>query len=194
MNNESNLAANIAKGVISGLVASFVMNVFQQNASKLLSGDQKSHGAQSQQDGSPDHGAGAYLAGKHADDPKDNAPERLANLVSVAATDQPLDKDDKHRGGTLFHYLFGATTGGIYAGLSQLAPVTGIGLGVPYGSAVWLVADEMVVPALGLSKASAEYPASIHAYALASHVVYGLTTDLVLRMLGGKVDGSEVSH
>lgn len=190
MNNQSNLAANVAKGVISGFVASFVMNVFQQGATKLLSGDQKSHGAQSQQDGTPDHGAGAYLASKQVDDPKDNAAERLANLVSVAATDQPLDKKEKERGGTFFHYAFGATTGGIYAGLSQLAPVTGVGLGVPYGAAVWLVADEMVVPALGLSRSAAEYPVSIHAYALASHVVYGLTTDLVLRMLGGKVETS----
>lgn len=194
MNNQSNLAANVAKGIVSGFVASFVMNVFQQNATKLLGGEEKSQGAQSQQQGLPDRGAGKYLSSRNADDPEDNAAERLANFVSVATTDQPLDKDDKDRGGTLFHYLFGATTGGIYAGLSQLAPVTGVGLGIPYGAAVWVIADEIVVPALGLSRDSDEYPASIHAYALASHLVYGLTTDIVLRLLGGKVDSLESSH
>jgi hypothetical protein len=37
------------------------------------------------------------------------------------------------------------------------------------------------VPALGLSKSSEEYPLSIHAYALTSHLVYGLTTEVVRR-------------
>ena len=56
-----------------------------------------------------------------------------------------------------------------------------VGAGLPYGASIWIVADEGVVPALGLSKSPAEYPLSIHAYALASHFVYGLTTELVRR-------------
>jgi hypothetical protein len=36
-----------------------------------------------------------------------------------------------------------------------------------------------VLPALGLSKPTTEYPLSTHAYALASHLVYGLTTEIV---------------
>jgi hypothetical protein len=39
----------------------------------------------------------------------------------------------------------------------------------------------VAVPALGLSKKPTESPAAVHAYALASHAVYGLTTDLVRR-------------
>lgn len=42
---------------------------------------------------------------------------------------------------------------------------------------------KVAVPALGLSKKPAEYPAAVHAQALASHLVYGLTTDLVRRGL-----------
>jgi len=52
---------------------------------------------------------------------------------------------------------------------------------LPFGAAVWAIADEGIVPAAGLSKSPTEYPLSIHAYALASHLVYGLTTELVRR-------------
>jgi uncharacterized membrane protein YagU involved in acid resistance len=51
------------------------------------------------------------------------------------------------------------------------------GAGSAYGAAVWLVGDEAVVPLLGLSKPPSQYPASTHAYALASHLVYGLTLE-----------------
>ncbi len=54
-----------------------------------------------------------------------------------------------------------------------------MGAGLPFGSAVWAIADDVVVPALGLSKSPTAYPLSTHAYALTSHWVYGLTTELV---------------
>lgn len=54
-----------------------------------------------------------------------------------------------------------------------------LGLGLPFGAAVWFVADEIALPALGLSKKPTDYPAGVHTKALASHLVYGLSTDLV---------------
>ena len=75
----------------------------------------------------------------------------------------------------------GVTSGLIYGIVSEIALVTTAGLGLPFGAAVWLVADAVVVPALGLSKPVTEFPLSTHAYALSSHLVYGLTTDLVRR-------------
>jgi uncharacterized membrane protein YagU involved in acid resistance len=44
---------------------------------------------------------------------------------------------------------------------------------------VWLLADEGIVPALGLSKGPKDYPLSTHAYAFASHLVYGIATEVV---------------
>ena len=55
--------------------------------------------------------------------------------------------------------------------------------GIPFGAALWLAADEIGVPAAGLAKGPAEYPVSKHASALAAHLVYGATTELVRRGL-----------
>ena len=73
------------------------------------------------------------------------------------------------------------TTGGLYGAIAELKPATTAGAGLPFGAAVWLIADEIIVPAFGLSKPPTEYPPSTHAYSIASHLVYGLTTEIVRR-------------
>ena len=61
----------------------------------------------------------------------------------------------------------------------------GLAAGLPFGAAFWLLADETAVPLLGLSKGPTEYPLSTYAYALASHLVYGLTAEAVRRAVRG---------
>jgi putative membrane protein len=173
----------LAAGVVGGLVASAVMNQFQALWGRLAHGEERAHGAQSLQQGAPEHGVGRELQARGDDDARDDAAERLANAVAVSVFDQELTRGEKARAGTALHYAFGAATGGLYGAIAELAPVVTAGAGLPYGAVVWLTADEGVVPALGLSKSPAEYPLSIHAYALASHFVYGLTTELVRRAL-----------
>jgi uncharacterized membrane protein YagU involved in acid resistance len=73
----------------------------------------------------------------------------------------------------------------LYGAAAEFAPGVTTGEGALFGAAVWVTADEGVVPLLGLSKSPTEYPLSIHAYALASHLVYGLTTEVVRRAVRG---------
>ena len=67
----------------------------------------------------------------------------------------------------------------MYGAAAELAPEVAAGVGLPFGAVFWLVADEGAVPLLGLSKGPTEYPLSMHVYALASHLVFGLTAELV---------------
>lgn len=178
---EGNVWKGLAAGVVGGLVASLVMNKFQALLSKLAEGEERSHGAQSQQQGHPQRGIGRELQKEGKDDADDDAAERLANAVSVAVSDQELTESEKETAGTALHYAMGVTSGAIYGVAAELIPESTIGAGLPFGAAVWLVADEGIVPAIGLSKSPAEYPLSIHAYSIASHLVFGLTTELVRR-------------
>lgn len=79
------------------------------------------------------------------------------------------------------HYGFGTVTGAAYGVAAEVAPASAAGEGLPFGTFVWLTADEIAVPALGLSKPAGQYPVSTHVYALASHLVYGLTLELSRR-------------
>lgn len=179
---ESDVLKGLAAGVVGGLVASVVMNGFQKFLGKLITGEEKSHGAQSLQQGLPRHGAGRMLQERGADEARDDAAERLANTISVGVLGRELTKSEKDAGGTALHYAYGISMGAVYGTAAEFAPgVVAVGAGAAYGASIWLVADEVVVPALGLSKSSGEYPLAIHAYALASHLVYGLTTEAVRR-------------
>jgi uncharacterized membrane protein YagU involved in acid resistance len=153
-------------GLIGGLVASFVMSEFQRLLSALSEEEKKTKK-------------------KKEDEP---ANVKTAEAISENVFDHKLKKSEKEPAGEAVHYAMGATSGLIYGIASEIAPMTTVGLGLPFGAAVWLVADDVVVPALGLAKPATQYPLSTHAYALSSHLVYGLTTDLVRRAVRDLLD------
>lgn len=178
---EGDVWKGLAAGVVGGLVASVVMNGFQALLSRQFAGEERSHGAQSLQQGTPRQGVGRELQAEGKDEPEDDATERLANAISVAVFDHELTEQEKELAGTALHYAMGTTSGALYGAVAEVVPQATAGAGLPYGLAVWLVADEGIVPAAGLSKSPAEYPLWIHAYSLSSHLVFGLTTELVRR-------------
>jgi len=182
---EGDVWKGLLAGVVGGLVASVVMNKFQAALGKRITGVERSHGAQSLQSGSPRQGIGQNLQERGSDEPQDDAAMRLANAISVGLSGHELTRGEKHTGGTALHYAYGVSMGALYGAAAELAPVVAAGAGLPYGVSIWVVADEGIVPALGLSKQSSEYPLSVHAYALASHAVYGLTTEVVRRVVRG---------
>jgi len=170
----------LAAGLVGGLVASWVMNQFQTGLQKMLEGGDKS---QSSKEDSPQQGAGAELNRIGLEDPSDNATERTANIIAAKGFGTSLSKEEKKTSGEVVHYAFGGTTGAFYGLLSELTDQVTLGRGALFGIGVWLAADEIAVPVLGLSKPAAKTPLSTHAYALASHIVYGITTDTLRRVV-----------
>jgi len=156
---------------------------------KLMEGEERPHGAQSLQQDLPDHGLSLALQKRGSDDPDDNAAIRTGNAVSELVFDHKLSKSEKETAGAIAHYAMGATSGAIYGAAAEVLPITTVGEGIPFGAAVWAIADEAVVPAIGLSKPGKDYPLLIHVYALASHLVYGLTTEFVRRNVRRVLDG-----
>jgi len=67
--------------------------------------------------------------------------------------------------------------GGLYGMIAGRRPKARAGLGSCFGAALWLISDEIAVPAFGLSKKPTEYPLSTHKEVLAAHIVYGVATD-----------------
>ena len=119
-----------------------------------------------------------------ADTPEqDDATVKTAKAISEKVFGHELQESEKKPAGAAVHYAFGAISGGLYGALAEVAPEVTTAAGVPFGAAFWLLADEVAVPLLGLSKGPTEYPPSTHAYALASHLVYGVTAEMSRRAL-----------
>ena len=186
-------SGNPLKGMIAGaaggLVASWVMNQFQALLSRMTHGVERPHGAQSLQQGSPRHGVARELQERGLDREADTAAVRTAVVVSDRLFGLELaEREKRELAGAVVHYAFGVATGGIYGAIAELKPATTTVAGLPFGAAVWLITDEIIVPALGLSKSPTKYPLSTHAYSIASHLVYGLTTEIVRREVRRALD------
>lgn len=150
---------HLAAGIVGGLVASWVMTRFHV---ALYGGGVT--GAEEPQSHRPVDGG------------RNDPATKLADEVTTAVTSAPLTRDEKQIAGPVVHYLFGASMGALYGTLSHAWPVVAVGAGVPFGLGVWLLADEIALPALGLAHGPRAYPFSTHAEMLAAHVVFGLAT------------------
>ncbi len=144
----------LVAGIAAGLVASLAMNLFQKALAKAL----------------PMPASG--------DDP---ATVKAAQKISRAATGEYFAKADKEAAGNAVHYLFGAMLGGAYGLIAEYWPVTK-GYGTLFGAAASAF-DEFGVPAAGLSGPPTDFPAATHAYALASHIVFGGVTEATRRLV-----------
>jgi hypothetical protein len=176
VNRQPEVLKGLAAGTIGGLVASWVMEEFQYAWVKVSNSLQQrretkfsstNHAEQSQS----------------VDEGQEPATVKAAQMVSEKIFGHQLAQDEKKMAGDAVHYATGAASAAVYGVAAELVPGVTVGAGLPFGTAVWLVVDEGAVPLLGLSKAPSEYPLSTHIYALASHFVYGLTTEVMRRAL-----------
>jgi putative membrane protein len=174
--NDGNVWKGTVAGLAGGLVASWTMNQFQAAWTWVADNYAKSHGAQSRQ---PSDGSTGGQDTKEQDD----ATVEVAKVISEEVLGHELQESEKEPAGAVVHYAFGTVSGGLYGALAELAPEVTVAGGMPFGAAVWLIADEVTVPLLGLSKGPTEYPMSTHIYSLASHVVYGLTAEYSRRAI-----------
>jgi hypothetical protein len=119
----------------------------------------------------------------------DDATMKAASAISQGVLHRQLTADEKRVAGPVIHYAFGSLVGGLYGAMAEVVPVTAMGWGVPFGAAVWLGADEVGVPAAGLSQSPEKVPVTTHASALAAHLVYGATADGVRRLVRSALIG-----
>lgn len=152
----------IVSGLAGGLAATFVMSQFQTLSQ---------HWRPKRHQGSQSH------------PPTEQGPATVnaAQSLSRTAIGNELPAEKKNMAGQAMHYGFGTASGMFYGILSEYQRKARTGRGTVFGTGLWAIADEIVVPALGLSKPSFQEPASTHLYGLASHLVYGVTADAVSR-------------
>lgn len=153
-------------GVIAGCTASWLMNRFQAAATKLKDRDQQE---QNSQDG-------------------EDATMKAADALAKNVFRIDLSKEDKEQLGPVVHYVFGSSMGALFGVIADLYPSARAGWGMAFGTALFLVADELAVPLLHLSSSPKQTPLKTHLFAWASHLVYGAGTESVRRVVRGVMD------
>jgi hypothetical protein len=153
----------VLQGVLAGVVGGFAMNLFARAVS-----DRRGHGVQVPQ----------ALDGPGGVD----AAERSGEAIASAVGHQPTI-ESRRQLGTAAHYAFSGFLGLTYAVAFERARRVPPGSGVLFGTGVWLLADEGVIPALGLSRGPRRIGARVHAFAWLGHCVYGAAVEATLRAL-----------
>lgn len=165
----------ITSGVIGGLVGTIVMTQFQSawnTASQELRS--KCHGEKSSSEAQ---------GGEEKEDATMKAAGKAASLAG-----REISHETKKKLGPVVHYGFGTVQGAIYGTVVEAAGCGG-GLlaGLIFGAALFALADELAVPALGLSGKPSESPLPTHLYALAAHLVYGLSSEVTRKGLRASI-------
>src|SRR4030095_14518100 len=163
MNTEPDVLKGLAAGTIAGLVASWVMDEVQAVWIKATESIQYSQGNCSNESSSatPRKERSQDEGGE-----QEPATVKAAEMISEKILGHQLAKEKKKIVGAAVHYATGAASGAIYGAAAEMAPNLTVGLGIPFGTAVWLVVDETAVPLLGLSKGPTAYSLSTQIYAL----------------------------
>lgn len=158
----------VLAGLLGGLAASYVMNEFQAALSKATEALKEEKGSRQRQRGQ----------NQQKEEP-DDATQKAADAIAVAVTSAHLTKKQKNIYGPVVHYAMGAVSGAVYGAVAECSRAARIGFGTLFGTVLFIVADEITVPALGLSKSPTEQPATAQITPWLSHLVYGITVEAV---------------
>jgi uncharacterized membrane protein YagU involved in acid resistance len=164
----------VVAGAVGGLAATIVMTQFQNGWTKVA---ERSNPASDENQKS-----------QGQDDP---STVKMADRVFEIATGKHLSKEEKPFAGKLVHYGFGTLSGVVYGLLSEFVPKARAGFGSTFGSALFVGVDEIGVPLAGFSKPPSEYPAKVHLYTFASHLVYGTALEASRRAVRATLDKSK---
>ena len=82
--------------------------------------------------------------------------------------------------------IFGIAPAIAYKMFYKKKSALSLGKGLRYGFGLWVVVDEMIVPALGLSGPTRKYPWQAHARGLVGHLMFGLATHAAISFLDRK--------
>jgi hypothetical protein len=166
----------LACGLAAGAFAGLVMNLFARAVGAATEG----HEAAGAAPGGDRQGRGAQPPQARERASEDAAVRAGAVAYRAVSGDEP-PKAIRPWLGSAAHYGFSAAAGAAFTLLAPRVPAVRAGFGTLYGTLVWLLADEGVVPALGWSRKPTELSAAVHLYSLAGHWVYGGALALATR-------------
>lgn len=106
------------------------------------------------------------------------AAEKAAELAGASLTDE-----QRQRYGKAIHWALGAGAGAGYALLRARLPAAAAAGGLLFGAAFFLLMDEGLVYALGLTPGPSNFPWQSHARGLAGHLAYGAATERALTLM-----------
>ena len=153
-------------GTVGGLLGTVALDLFKQALEK---GSRKAENAA---------GRAPVLAGQQARQTINYhlAHAQAAEFLAEAAGTS-LSKGQRITATPITHFAFGALCGGVYGLLAEYHRGITFGAGTAFGTSLFAVTNEAVLPALGMLPPAFRSPAILHVEGFASHAIYGAVTE-----------------
>ena len=111
----------------------------------------------------------------------------IAEGIASPLLGRALSLREKKTGAVIVHYVVGGAGGAVYATLARRSTAITWGRGAFFGFAVWLFANELLMPVLGVTDKLGRYAWRQQANSLGEHLVYAFTTDALYRRAGSRL-------
>lgn len=172
-------------GFVGGLAATVVMSLFMILMGRLTSSedDEPKEGADRDTPRNQGESGSRETGASVESEDEGSATAQAAEIIAEKVFNKELDEDKRESVGQVVHYAFGGLMGALYGAAAEFEPRITAGNGIPFGTAVWLGADEVALPVLNLSGPPTDTPMSVHASALVAHFIYGFCTDAARRVI-----------
>jgi hypothetical protein len=105
----------------------------------------------------------------------------VARLAARAGRE--LTEEEIATWGWRFHKVFGVLGGISYLALRRRFPVLRWGCGLVFGMAFFVLGDEVLVPATGLTPGPRAFTWPVHARGAAAHLAYGVAAEGAARLM-----------
>lgn len=168
------IAAAVAAALVAGIVATWIMDRFQYNWWDVAGWIERWRGKSAPVPPPAPAPSADPAAAPAAQEFSGPSTAKVANRVFRLWKGRDLNGAEKGPAGELVHYVFGIANAVLFGILMSAFGVVGIAWGVAFGAALFVLADELLLWAVGLAKGPWNYALYIHVYAFASHVAYGL--------------------
>jgi len=162
MTKRHSLLGGMIRGVVAGTVATWAMNRLttvwydrQSSATRKLENRLRK-------------GRAAY----------EIAAEKIGRLRH-----KRLTRAQRQRFGKAIHWTLGTFSAALYGALRQRLRKPGLSRGLAFGTAVWLLVDNIANYALRLTPGPRAFPWQTHARGLAGHLTYGAVADTAMRIM-----------
>ncbi len=177
----TSLLKDILIGTAGGLAGTVAMNAYWKAVTKVSGTDPRTQTRHTN-----GQTTSIALLGVHHKE-GESSTAALARLGFEAVENQEPAESQQETLSNLVHWTYGAAQGAMYEAVARRLPGPRWVQGLAWGGGMWLVGDELAVPALGLAEGPKKFPVRQHAHRLGAHLTYGvaaaLTTSALHRVL-----------
>ena len=96
-------------------------------------------------------------------------------ILTERILETSLSESEKEAAEKSVHWTFGTVTAGMYGAVAEIAPQASAGLGLPFGTALYMSTHGSTLPALGLER---DQPAERRVNEYITHLMYGASVEL----------------